>query len=91
MVEKSKADLESSRIEAEKLKVEADAKAYSLETEAKAKAKALEIEGAAIKLNPEVIKLRAVNLWDGKLPTIIGEPGILLNGVIPGVLPEIKQ
>lgn len=79
IVEKATAEKTAAEMEAEKVKITADAKAYQLETEAKAKAKALEIEGASIKANPDVIKMRAVELWNGELPKILGEVPMLMN------------
>jgi regulator of protease activity HflC (stomatin/prohibitin superfamily) len=78
-VEKAKADKEASEMDAEKTKIAADAAAYALRTEAEAKAKALEMEGQSIKANPDVMIMRAVESWDGKLPTILGgDPTMLL-------------
>jgi regulator of protease activity HflC (stomatin/prohibitin superfamily) len=85
-VEKAKADKEASEMEAEKTKIVADAKAYAFRTEAEAKAKALQIEGESIRANPDVIKMRAVETWDGSLPKFFGgnadflfTPDMLLN------------
>lgn len=49
-----------------------EAEAYKTATVAKAKAEALQLEGEALRKNPEVIKLRAIQGWDGKLPTFMG-------------------
>ncbi len=35
-------------------------------------AKAIQVEAEAIRTNPEIINLRAVEKWDGKLPTYTG-------------------
>ena len=35
-------------------------------------AKAIQVEAEAIRTNPEIVKLRAVEKWDGKLPTYAG-------------------
>lgn len=85
-VEKAKADKEASEMEAEKTKIVADAKAYAFRTEAEAKARALQIEGESIRANPDVIKMRAVETWDGSLPKFFGgnadflfTPEMLLN------------
>lgn len=78
-VEKARAEKEASELDAEKTKIAADAKAYAFRTEAEAKAKALEIEGQSIRANPDVIKMRAVEGWDGKLPTFFGgDPALFL-------------
>ena len=103
-VEKASAEKQSAEMLSEKVKIEADAQAYKLTAEAKAKAQALEIEGSAIKANPDVIKMRAVENWDGALPKIVGgEPSLLLQGInmnsvgepksslLPNVLPTEQQ
>ncbi len=38
-------------------------------------AKAIQVEAEAIRTNPEIVKLRAVEKWDGKLPTYTGGNG----------------
>lgn len=78
-VEKATAEKQAAEMEAEKTKIVADAKAYQLETEAKAKAKALVLEGEAIKANPQVVQMRAIETWNGVVPQIIGQPDLLLN------------
>ncbi len=52
----------------------ATAKANSDARIAKAQgdAEAIQVEAAAIRTNPEIVKLRAVEKWDGKLPTYTG-------------------
>ena len=40
-------------------------------------AKAIQVEAEAIRTNPEIVKLRAVEKWDGKLPTYTGGSGPL--------------
>ena len=71
-VEKARADQEAAEMEAEKTKIAADAKAYAYETEAKAKAKALELEGTSIRNFPDIIKMRAIEGWNGELPKFFG-------------------
>ncbi|WP_296675140.1 SPFH domain-containing protein [Novosphingobium sp.] len=39
---------------------------------AKGDAEAIQVEAQAIRTNPEIVKLRAVEKWDGKLPTYAG-------------------
>lgn len=46
------------------------AQAQQAQAKATGAAEALNIEGAAIRANPEVLKLRAIEKWDGKLPTV---------------------
>jgi len=37
---------------------------------AEGEAKAISLQGAALRANPEVLRLRAVERWDGKLPQV---------------------
>ena len=41
-----------------------------IENEAKAQAEAIEIKGAALRKNPEILKLRAIERWDGVVPRV---------------------
>ena len=41
-------------------------------------AEALSIKGNALRANPGVVELNAIDKWDGKLPTMLGG-----NGPIP--------
>ncbi len=43
---------------------------------AKGKAEALAVEGKALESNPQVIQMRALEKWDGKLPQIMGSGSI---------------
>ena len=56
--------------EAEKRRALADAKAYEITAQAKAQAEAIDIEGKALRANPEIIQLRAVEKWDGSVPRV---------------------
>jgi len=40
--------------------------------EARGKAEALRIESAALQSSPQILELRALEKWDGKLPTVMG-------------------
>lgn len=64
----------------EQIKYEADQAIIS----ARGKAEAQRIEGEALRANPEVIELRAIEKWDGRLPTITGGaiPFINLNTTV---------
>ena len=55
----------------------ADAEAYSTEVQSKARADAIKRESEALKQSPELIRLRAVEKWDGVLPRITS------GGVVP--------
>jgi len=52
----------------EQIKFEADQKI----AEARGKAEAMRIESEALRSNPQVLELRAIEKWDGKLPTVTG-------------------
>lgn len=54
------------------VKLAADAKAYSTQVESEARAKAIELEAAALRDNPAIISLRAIERWDGAVPQISG-------------------
>ncbi len=53
------------------------AQAQQAQAKATGAAEALNIEGAAIRANPEVLKLRALERWNGVLPTTV------TSGVLP--------
>lgn len=63
----------------------ADAAAYQIERESKARASALQREGQALKNNPLLPKLRAVEKWDGKLPVVQGGDGTVSVVPIPSL------
>ncbi|MBI5654863.1 prohibitin family protein [Candidatus Uhrbacteria bacterium] len=52
----------------EQIKFEADQKI----AEARGKAEAMRVESEALKSNPQVLELRAIEKWDGRLPTVTG-------------------
>jgi len=56
--------------EAEKRIELANAKAYEITAEAKAQAEAIRIKGEALKLFPNVIKLRSIEKWNGEVPRV---------------------
>jgi len=62
--------------EAEKRVALADAKAYEITAEAKAQAQAIMIKGEALRKNPEIIRLRAIETWNGQVPRVsLGKGG----------------
>ena len=65
--------------EAEKRRALADARAYEITAQAKAQAEAIQIEGEALRKNPEIIQLRAIEKWNGSVPRVtLGEQAIPL-------------
>lgn len=72
--------------EAEKRRELADAKAYEITAQAKAQAEAINIEGEALRKNPEILKLRTIEKWNGSVPrAVLGDnaiPLINLNDTI---------
>lgn len=58
----------------------ATAEAESKVAQAKGKAEATRIEAEAIRSNPEILRQRAIEKWDGTLPRIMGG-----NGAVPFV------
>jgi len=53
----------------ERIRIEADQRVVSAE----AKAKAIQIEAQALKANAQIVELRWIEKWDGKVPTYWGE------------------
>lgn len=51
--------------------------------EAEGKAQAMKVESAVLQTNPQILHLRALEKWDGRLPTYLG------SGAIPFI--DIKQ
>lgn len=70
--------------EAEKRRALADAKAYEITAEAKAQAEAIKIKGESLRKNPDIIRLRTIEKWNGQVPRVsLGDkaiPFINLNG-----------
>jgi prohibitin 2 len=66
----------------------ADAEAYSTEVQSKARADAIRREAEALRESPEIIRLRAIEKWDGILPRIQSSgivPFLNLDGVTDDV------
>jgi regulator of protease activity HflC (stomatin/prohibitin superfamily) len=64
----SQQNLLKSSIDLERIKVEAEQKV----TSAKAEAESLRIQSEALKQNKDILQLRAIEKWDGKLPSVTG-------------------
>lgn len=65
-------EVAQSKAEADKVIEDAKGKAESIKLVSIAEAQAIERKGAAIKTNPGVIELNAIDKWDGKLPVYTG-------------------
>lgn len=76
-------DLARIKVEAEQAEAQARGQANAMLAKAEAEAKAQELLKRTI--TPEIVYLRAVEKWDGKQPTIVGEGGAILD------LGEIKK
>lgn len=61
-------EVAQSKAEAEKLRVAAQGEADAKLTRARADAEAIAIKAKALRDNPDVLKLNAIDKWDGKLP-----------------------
>lgn len=59
----------------EQIKFEAEQKV----AEAKGKAEAMRVESEALRSNPQVLELRAIEKWDGRLPMVTGSATPFLN------------
>lgn len=57
---------------AESIKRAAEAEAYKVQKEAEARASAIKLEGEALRANPTVLQLRAIEKWKGFVPTFQG-------------------
>lgn len=66
--------------QAAQVELEADAKAYGIEAESISRADAIEREAEALRGNPALVLLRAVEQWDGALPEFYGGGGA---GAVP--------
>lgn len=69
--EKQKRITEAEATQAEK-KMQTDAEAYQLEKTSIARAEAIKREAEALKASPDLLKLRAIEAWNGDVPKFIG-------------------
>lgn len=72
-------EIQQSKAEAEKLVAEAQGKADAQLAIAKANAQAINLEGDALRNNPNVIELRKLERWDGQLPQVVGATTPFIN------------
>ena len=73
----AKNDLARIRVEAEQAEAKARGTANAMLATAEAEAKAQELLRKTI--SPEIVYLRAVEKWDGRQPTVVGEGGAILD------------
>jgi regulator of protease activity HflC (stomatin/prohibitin superfamily) len=72
-------EVKKEKLEAERIIAEATGVAESKLKVATAEAEAIRIQGQALRENPDVVQLRWVEKWDGKLPTyMLGQTGSTL-------------
>jgi regulator of protease activity HflC (stomatin/prohibitin superfamily) len=72
-------EVAQSKAEADKAIAEARGIAESKLAIAKAEAEAIEIKGAALRNNPNVLELNKIDKWDGQLPQYMTGPVPMLN------------
>lgn len=72
-------EVAQSKAEADKAIAEARGVAESKLAIAKAEAEAIEIKGAALRNNPNVLELNKIDKWDGQLPQYMTGPVPMLN------------
>ncbi|MCL2634920.1 MAG: prohibitin family protein [Oscillospiraceae bacterium] len=82
-VERMRHKTEERRVEAEQIRIAADAEAARIRIEAEAEANAIELIQAQIANNPYYIEYLKIINWNGILPQVIGEgvnPFVVLDG-----------
>ncbi|WP_266170260.1 prohibitin family protein [Dyella subtropica] len=72
MAEQRQNEVAQAQAEAQKVEAEAEGKAQAQLTIAQAEAKAISLKGEALRQNPNVVQMSAVEKWDGHLPTYNG-------------------
>lgn len=72
MAEQRQNEVAQAQAEAQKLEAEAQGKAQAAITIAEAEAKAIALKGDALRQNPNVVQMSAIEKWDGHLPTYNG-------------------
>lgn len=82
MAEQRQNEVAQAQAEAQKVEAEAQGQAQARITIAEAEAKAIALKGEALRQNPNVVQMSAVEKWDGRLPTYSGGalPFLHLNG-----------
>ena len=79
MAEQRQNEVAQAQAEAQKVEAEAEGKAKAALTIAEAEAKAISLKGDALRQNPNVVQMSAIEKWDGHLPTYNG------GGMLPFV------
>ena len=64
------------KAEAEKARVAAQGEADAQLTRARAEAEAIAIKAKALRDNPDILQLNAIEKWDGKLPVYMTEGAV---------------
>ena len=77
--------------EANKVRAKADGDADAVRAKASAEAERIDVLGEALRRNPEIIKLNAIEKWDGRLPRVITGDGGDMMLLIDGTSPPVNQ
>ncbi|WP_201314292.1 prohibitin family protein [Dyella sp. EPa41] len=72
MAEQRRNEVAQAQAEAQKVEAEAQGQAQARITIAEAEAKAIALKGEALRQNPHVVQMSAIEKWDGRLPTYSG-------------------
>lgn len=72
MAEQRQNEVAQAQAEAQKVEAEAKGQAQARITIAEAEAKAIALKGEALRQNPNVVQMSAIEKWDGRLPTYSG-------------------
>jgi len=72
MAEQRQNEVAQAQAEAQKVEAEAQGQAQARITIAEAEAKAIALKGEALRQNPNVVQMSAIEKWDGRLPTYSG-------------------
>ena len=86
MAEQRQNEVAQAQAEAQKVEAEAQGRAQAQLTIAEADAKAITLKGEALRQNPNVLQMSAIEKWDGHLPTYNGGgalPFVNLSGQTP--------
>ena len=79
MTSQREQEIQQSKAEADKKIQEARGEAESKLAVAKANAEAINIEGDALRNNPQVLELRKIEKWKGEVPQVVGSSTPFIN------------